>query len=54
MAGWLAYFPMFSLAKLMKGPSDWDSMEAVPSRTNLPEVAETGLAVLAVRGVSKA
>ena len=78
---------MLSLARLINGPSDWVSMEAVPSRTNrpgdtdenktildpyiilyyiilyyiilyremiLPDVADTGLAVLAVRGVRSA
>ena len=50
---WL-YLPMLSLARLMKGPSDWDNMLAVPSLTKRPLVALTGLAVLAVLGVLRA
>ena len=38
----------------MNGPSLWDNMEAVPSLTNLPLVALTGLAVLLVLGVLRA
>ena len=40
--------------RLMKGPSFCESMLAVPSLTNRPELAETGLAVLDVLGVLRA
>ena len=49
-----AYFPIFNLAMLIKGPSGWDNIEAVPNLTKRPDVDETGLAVLAVRGVERA
>ena len=45
---------MFSLARLMNGPSDCDNMLAVPSLTKRALVALTGLAVLAVLGVLSA
>ena len=35
----------------MNGPSGWESMDAVPRRTNLPDALVTGRAVDAVRGV---
>ena len=38
----------------MNGPSGWDNIEAVPNLTKRPDVDETGLAVLAVRGVDRA
>ena len=38
----------------MNGPSDCVNMEAVPSRINLPDVDDTGLAVLDVLGVLSA
>ena len=38
----------------MNGPSGWDNIEAVPNLTKRPDVDDTGLAVLAVRGVDKA
>ena len=38
----------------MNGPSGWDNIEAVPNLTKRPDVDETGLAVLAVRGVERA
>ena len=38
----------------MNGPSGCDNIEAVPNLTKRPEVDETGLAVLAVRGVDRA
>jgi hypothetical protein len=41
--GDLAYLATLSLAILMKGPSFWDNMLAVPRRTKRPEAAETGL-----------
>ena len=54
MVGLDAYFPTFNLAILMNGPSGCDNIEAVPNLTKRPEVDETGLAVLAVRGVDRA
>ena len=54
MFGLDAYFPTFNLAILMNGPSGWDNIEAVPNLTKRPDVDETGLAVLAVRGVERA
>ena len=54
MLGRPEYFPMLSLAKLMKGPSLCDIMLAVPSRTWRPEADVTGRAVFAVLGVLRA
>ena len=47
-------YSTFYFTKLINGPSFCVNILAVPSLTNLPEVAETGLAVLDVLGVLSA
>lgn len=49
--GFWAYLAKLSLDKFINGPSGLVNMEAVPSRTNLPDAPVTGRAVCAVRGV---